>query len=107
MAVPPESEALKARDTLRLSTEGTLPSCTFPLCKGSRIRETFVCGYVDFGLCNPENRTGNPESKGAFHLTELAGRNMAGPVSLKMKSAFSKSFFLKTHLLRAYYLGFD
>ena len=29
------------------------------------------------------------------------------PVSLKMKKGFSKSFFLKNHLLCAYYLRFD
>ena len=31
-------------------------------------------------------------TEGAFHLSELADRTIAGPVSLKMKSAFSSSF---------------
>ena len=32
------------------------------------------------------------ESKGAFHLSELAGRTITGPVIMTMKSAFSKGF---------------
>ena len=36
-----------------------------------------------------------PITKGAFHLSELAGRTMAGLVRLKMKYAFSKSFCWK------------
>ena len=41
--------------------------------------------------------------------SELAGRIMAGPwVILTMKKAFSKNFFfMKIHLLHAYYLRFD
>jgi len=35
-------------------------------------------------------------TKSAFHLTELVGRTIALPVSLKMKQAFSKSFGWKT-----------
>ena len=31
-------------------------------------------------------------NEGAFQKSELAGRTMAGPVILKMKSTFSKSF---------------
>ena len=31
-------------------------------------------------------------SKGAFHLSELAGRTIAGPVILTMKVAFSDGF---------------
>ena len=63
-----------------------------PSVRDSGIRETFVCGYVDFGLWNPEYSSGSLESTGAFHLSELAGWNMAGSVSLKMKSAFPKTF---------------
>ena len=40
-------------------------------------------------------------------MSELAGRTITGPVSEQMKSAFSKGFLLKNHLLPAYYLGFD
>ena len=32
-------------------------------------------------------------SKGAFHLLELAGRTIPGPVILTMNSAFSESFY--------------
>ena len=46
-------------------------------------------------------------TKGAFHLSELAGRAITGPVSKQIKSAFSKGFLVKNHLLRAYYLGCD
>ena len=35
-------------------------------------------------------------SKGAFHLLELAGRTIAGPVILTMNSAFSEGFCWKT-----------
>ena len=45
------------------------------------------------------------EPKGAFHLSELAGRTIARPVSLTMKSAFQENL-LKNHLLPAHYLGF-
>ena len=45
----------------------------------------------------------------ALQKSELAGRIMAGPwVILTMKKVFSKNFFfMKTHLLRAYYSRFD
>ena len=46
-------------------------------------------------------------TKGAFHLSELAGRAITGPVSKQKKSAFSKGFLVKNRLLLAYYLGFD
>ena len=46
-------------------------------------------------------------TKGAFHLSELAGRAITGPVSKQIKSAFSKGFLVKNRLLLAYYLGFD
>ena len=36
-----------------------------------------MCGYL---------------TKGAFHLSELAGRTIGGPVILTMKSAFSEGF---------------
>ena len=45
-------------------------------------------------------------SKGAFVLSEMAGRTIARPVSLKMKKLFPRVFFLKNHLLHAYYSGF-
>ena len=35
-------------------------------------------------------------SKGAFHLLELAGRTIPGPVILTMNSAFSEGFYWKT-----------
>ena len=41
---------------------------------------------------------------GALHLSELAGRTTAGPVILRMKSAFSKGLLLKNHLFLAHYL---
>ena len=31
-------------------------------------------------------------NEGAFQISKLTGRTMAGPVILKMKSTFSKSF---------------
>ena len=34
-------------------------------------------------------------NEGAFQISKLAGRTMAGPVILKMKSTFSKSFWWK------------
>ena len=40
-------------------------------------------------------------------ICQLACRTIAGPVSEQMKSAFSKGFSLKNHLLLAYDLGFD
>ena len=43
---------------------------------------------------------------GAFHLSELAGRTIAGPVILTMKSTFPR-VLLKSHLLPAHYLGFN
>ena len=43
----------------------------------------------------------------ALSICQLAGRTIAGPVSEQMKSAFSKGFSLKNHLLLAYHLGFD
>ena len=46
-------------------------------------------------------------TQGAFHLSELAGRTITGPVSKQIKSAFSKGSLVKNHLLRAYCLGFD
>ena len=46
-------------------------------------------------------------TQGAFHFSVLAGRTIAGPVSEQIKSAFSKGFLPKNHLLRAYYLWFD
>ena len=46
-------------------------------------------------------------TKGAFHLSEFAGRAITGPVSKQIKSAFSKGFLVKNRLLLAYYLGFD
>ena len=49
----------------------------------------------------------NRITKGAFHLSELAGRTITGPVSKQIKSAFSKGSLVKNHLLRAYCLGFD
>ena len=42
-------------------------------------------------------------TKGTFHLSELAGRTIAGPVS----SDNEIGFLLKNRLLGAYYLGFD
>ena len=47
----------------------------------------------DFGHCAVAC---DIESKGPFHLSELAGRTITGQVILTMKSAFSKGFCWKT-----------
>ena len=49
----------------------------------------------------------NHLSKGAFHLSELGGRTMAGPVSFESEIGFFQEFLLKNHFPRACYLGFD
>ena len=42
-------------------------------------------------------------TKGAFHLSELAGRTS----QLANEMGFLQRVLLKNHLLHAYYLGFD
>ena len=59
------------------------------------VRLTSQAFFPLFVEKNPEiSKSDNSNSlrartEGAFHLSELAGRTIAGPVSLKMKSAFS------------------
>ena len=46
-------------------------------------------------------------TKGAFYLSELAGRTIARLGGLIIKYAFFHEFLLNNHFLGAYYLGFD
>ena len=48
----------------------------------------------------------NHLSKGAFHLSELGGRTMAGPVSFENEIGFFQEFLLKNHFPRACYLTY-
>ena len=52
---------------------------------------------------SPGNVVPTRNARGAFHLSELAGRTS----QLANEMGFFQRVLLKNHLLRAYYLGFD